>query len=196
MAAKPPVVATRKPIAGSAPPRPRGGSGLTLFAGLFAVVVGVVVYVVAPAFFIILATGMAPSVLALGLTFNRFKQYAPTLLALNFAGVVPVLARLWKMGITTSAAAQLLRDPRTWLLMFGAALFALLLQWMLPKLARTALDGRAKLQRDRLLKAQGLLVEEWGRAIIAEEKAAPAKAAGGAAAPAGAAKKPAAAPRR
>ena len=161
---------------GAKAPAARVASGASVTLGLMLVILGAAVYAVAPGLFMVLVTGMAPSVLALFRRPQRSGNLMPTMVALNVAGVVPVLARLWGMGLSTDSAEALLRDPMMWLLMFGSALLALALQWALPGVTRAVLDGRAHLQQERLRKAQVALAEEWGADVGGKRPEVPATA--------------------
>lgn len=155
-----------------APAAPRA-SGASVAAGLFLVTVGAVLFAIVPALFLVLLTGLSPSILSLFFRPQRGGNFLPTMVALNVAGVIPVVARLWHLGLTQDAAEMLLRDPMMWFLMFGSALLALGLQWALPGMVKAMLDVNAGRQQDRLRKAQAALVAEWGPEVDADRPQAP-----------------------
>jgi hypothetical protein len=117
--------------------------------------------------FIILVTGMAPTAISYFFESGNARRALPCMVALNIAGVAPVLNMLWARGGSISAAYALLRDPFMWLLMYGAAGAAYGLIWMMPRLVQSVLDANARSRRADLVKQQEKLLEELGADVAA-----------------------------
>jgi hypothetical protein len=122
--------------------------------------------------FMILVTGMAPTAISYFFESGNARRALPCMVALNIAGVAPVLNILWGRGGSISAAYGLLRDPFMWLLMYGAAGAAYGLIWIMPRVVQAVLDANARSRRADLVKEQEKLLEEWG-ADVATASALP-----------------------
>lgn len=126
--------------------------------------------VMAPPTMIVLACGMVPSIVAIFLSPARAKGALASMVALNLAGVIPVIGFLWERGHTIDQAARLLTDVFMWLIMFGGAGVAGFLLWGVPILVQAAYEVQAVQMIKRLERRRSKLIEEWGGQIIEDAK--------------------------
>ncbi len=140
-----------------------GGAGiwLTIIAGAL-----LMLMMFLPAAFILVCIGMAPTVVAILLDGNRGARALPCIAALNFAGVIPVLAMLADRGRSVSVAMQLLLDVFVWGLMYGGAGAAVFLLWCCPMVVRSWNDTVARRDQKKMEQIREKLIAEWGKQII------------------------------
>lgn len=118
-----------------------------------------------PPTMLVLLSGMIPSIVAALLNTRRGNSNLPAMIALNLAGVIPVLGILWQRGGSFDQAFYLLADAYMWLAMFGGAGIAMFLTWSVPVCVYAIYDVQAKSSVRKLLKQRQKLVEEWGNQV-------------------------------
>lgn len=126
--------------------------------------------VVAPPTMIILAIGMIPSVIATFVNPARVRGSIAAMIALNLAGVIPVIGFLWQRGHSIDQALNLLSDVFMWLIMFGGAGIATFLIWGVPIVVQAFYEVQASQLIKRLERRRTKLIEEWGGQIIEDAK--------------------------
>ncbi|MBM3569590.1 MAG: hypothetical protein FJX46_12660 [Alphaproteobacteria bacterium] len=148
-----------KPAKGAqaeAPPR-RGSPVAWVLVALLVLLLGV-----ATPTFIVIFVGMIPALVAIFIERGKDVRETMSVAALNFAGVAPVVATLWRKGHTITNALHTIQDLGNLFIMFGAAGLALAIMNLTPKIALrfiTALDNRrVKAMREQ----QKEIVAEWG----------------------------------
>ncbi|HYM30068.1 MAG TPA: hypothetical protein VEU47_02135 [Candidatus Cybelea sp.] len=165
-----------RPPGGGAPPPRKGAIGkrpppaqhVSVFGALLVAMTGAAVLGLSPPSFMIVATGMAPSLISYFFETGGARRPLPCMVALNIAGVAPALNMLWSKGATVSAAYALLRDPYIWLLMYGAAGLAYGLIWAAPRVMQAIIDANAQSRRTQYVAVQAKLVADWGEAVTSE----------------------------
>ncbi|GLQ06360.1 hypothetical protein [Sneathiella chinensis] len=143
----------------------KSGNGLfpiLVFTGLCSVF--------APPTMLIIGVGMLPTLVAALARPGGVRGSIAAMLALNLAGVIPVVGMLWRWGHTLENAISLLTDVFMWLLMFGGAGVAAFLLWGVPILVHAAYEVQAQTMIKRLEKRRIKLIEEWGGQIIEDAK--------------------------
>ncbi len=148
-----------RPVGGTAS-RARSASG-----GIAGWVLSALLVVVAFPTFVVLAVGLAPSLVTFFVERGANRSAARSMAMMNMAGVAPVVAMLWSRGHTTDVALALLADPYNWLLMYGAAAIGLGLLWLM-QWTTVVMHQSARGQRLRWLTSrQQKLIEEWGKEV-------------------------------
>ncbi len=128
---------------------------LVLCATAFLAVVSMPVFMVA-------AAGMVPTFTAYFID-REPEKYAPmTVGAFNGVGVLPFVLDLWTGLTTVNAALEILIDPFTWLVMYGAASVGWIVYLGMPTFAAVWIDAQTEAQVVRLRKEQAKLLEDWG----------------------------------
>jgi hypothetical protein len=137
----------------------RGGTGIVPKAAAVAVALA---GLAALPVFLVLLPGMMPAFVTLFVDRQRPRHLSYTVGVMNFAGVLPFILTLAKNGASLKAAAGVLADPLSWLVMYGAAASGWLICGATPPLARLCLELQAS-QKRRALEALGKAIrEEWG----------------------------------
>ncbi|HEY4134286.1 MAG TPA: hypothetical protein VGO34_03635 [Alphaproteobacteria bacterium] len=85
--------------------------------------------------------------------------------ALNFAGTWPYLLNLWRGGHTMVNAVQIMIDPTTWLVIYGAAAAGWLCFLSFPAVTWALMDLFAGRRIGHLRREQKKLIEEWGEDV-------------------------------
>lgn len=157
--------AEKKPAAKPAATAKKGApkvSKATRF-GWMSLFVGVAL---ASAFFastsVLLFVGMLPTLVAFITDRSPGKMAALSISVLNLAGVMPFVINLWRSGQGLAATFQLLAQPYTWLVMYGAAGIGWSIYHYLPKFVATYVAYRAQSQLSDLQGLQKKLLEKWG----------------------------------
>ncbi len=143
----------------------KGYAPLLIFIGLGSVFV--------PPFIIILSVGMIPSIIAKFANPTRVRGTIASMVALNLAGVIPVMGFLWQRGASIDNALMLLSDVYMWLMMYGGAGIAGFLLWGVPAVVQSFYDVQARQYIKRLEKRRSKMIEEWGGQIIEDAKVQP-----------------------
>ena len=138
-------------------------------AGLFLLMLG---FVLALPTVPLLVVGMIPTAVAFFVDRSPGKSAAICVLGLNFAGVAPFIAILWRGSNTLTQSLSMMGDVYVWFVMYGAAALGWLLSMGLAPLVASFLKIHAAQQIAALRAQQAQLRDEWG---IAPEPKAPAK---------------------
>ncbi|HLF58701.1 MAG TPA: hypothetical protein VI732_03640 [Alphaproteobacteria bacterium] len=110
----------------------------------------------------IVLLGMIPTAVALFVDRSPHKSAAICVAGLNFAGVAPFVAILWRGPNTLYHSISMLGDVYTWLAMYGAAAIGWILNLGLQPLAASMLRIRGAQQIASLRAQQAKLREDWG----------------------------------
>jgi len=110
----------------------------------------------------IVLLGMIPTAVAAFVERGPQKTAAICVAGLNFAGVAPFVAVLWKGPNTLYHSIAILSDAYSWLAMYGAASLGWLLCLALPPIAASILKIVSAQQIADLHAQQAKLREEWG----------------------------------
>lgn len=116
--------------------------------------------------FLVLACGMAPTLVALVVQEKHIPYRVQTIGLCNFAGVMPHIALVWQRGHHIDAATRLLMDPYVWATMYIGAAAGLLLLWAGPIIAAAVYSGMAVGRRRAFDGYRKKLIEEWGDGVI------------------------------
>lgn len=114
---------------------------------------------------LVIVVGMMPTAVAYFVDTSNERSLGPTVLFLNFSGVLPALFRLWQSGHTVDRALDLILQPTMLLIMYLPAAFAWLLYMYIPVLVSGVLRRKAEQRIRRIEKDQDYLVEQWGSAV-------------------------------
>jgi len=152
----------------AAKPAQKTGHAAPVFWILVFTGLGIVLF---PPTMLVLLSGMIPSIIAALMNTSRIGGNLPAMIALNLAGVVPVVGILWERGHNFNQAFVLLSDVYMWLPMFGGAGIAAFLSWGVPVCIYAAYEVQANSAAKRLLKQRGKLAQEWGGQLIQDANA-------------------------
>ena len=131
---------------------------------IFVLIVAVVGLFTLPTI-LILGIGMLPTVGAM-ISDRRKEKYATLCVgAMNFTGVLPFMITLWTEDHSYERAFQIIADPFTWLVMYGAAAIGWSIYFVAPSIVGMFIGMRTEQRIQRLRRRQRDLVEEWGPGV-------------------------------
>lgn len=137
-------------------PKKKGG-GKTIF---FMVIVGCLVPFGLPT--LVVCLGLIPTVVALFTDTDENRSGLATIGYLNLAGVLPFLIELWQHGQTMDVAMRIVRDPYSWLIMFGSAGIGHLILYAVPPMIASIIlinaESRLKVLREGVQQLEAI----WG----------------------------------
>lgn len=114
---------------------------------------------------LILGIGMTPTFAAM-ITDRRREKYATLCVGcMNFTGVLPFMVELWTKDHSYDKAFEVIGDPFTWLVMFGAAAIGWAIYFVAPGIVGMFIAMRADQRIQRLRRRQRDLIEEWGPGV-------------------------------
>jgi hypothetical protein len=114
---------------------------------------------------ILIMAGMIPTAVAYFVDSSRERGLGPTVLFLNFAGIMPSLFKLWQHGHSVSRALELVLQPMNMLVMLLPAAFAWLLYMYVPILVSGVLRRNAEARIKRIERDQEYLIDQWGSLV-------------------------------
>lgn len=151
---RPPPPASRKRLNAG-----RGALGSTLAT------LALVVLVLAPPTFVLVAAGMLPTIVAVITDRTPRKSAALCVGGLNLSGVAPYVVFLWQGPNGLNAALATLTDVYAWLMMYSAAALGWLLYLGLPSVLGAGFRMHADHRIRELEATQARLKDVWGEEI-------------------------------
>lgn len=152
---------TRKP----APPARRGGSaGIWLF---LAIIIPAGIFVLPTA--LLFGLGLIPTFVAYIVDSDPEKTAPMTVGSINFCGVLPFALELWQDGHSLNGALQIMGNPLSWLVMYGAAGAGWLFYSVIPAAIASVEVMRAEAKVESLQDKKRNLAKEWGPEVSAED---------------------------
>ena len=145
------------------------GAGLTAKTAAIAAMVCALIALAAffaPGELMIAVFGMIPTMAAAFVDHTPRRLITQCVGAMNFAGVAAVMALAWNDGGTVGAAANLLLDPYSWLVMLVGAAVGWSLTWAGRVVAARIVAHLVDRQVRQLRDYQTKLVSEWGRRVL------------------------------
>lgn len=144
-----------------------GGFGIAgILGGVFLAVIAVFMLPTT----LLLVIGMIPTVVAYFVDTSKQRTLGPTVFYLNFAGVLPVLLKLWTQKPNINTALDLIMDPFMLLMMLAPAGFGWLLFLYIPPLVSGLMRRRAEMRINLLESDQKRLIEEWGQEVAGKQQ--------------------------
>jgi hypothetical protein len=132
---------------------------------LVLVVIGAIVFLPTT---ILIMVGMLPSVVAILFSIRGSVARGYSVAATNFVGCFVFLLELWSTGNTFERSVDILLDPLTIVLMYGAAGFGYVLDWALSGLVANLVQQRGKTRLVNIRQRQQDLIEQWGRKVTGD----------------------------
>jgi hypothetical protein len=116
----------------------------------------------------IILAGMIPTMVAYVIDRDSSKPAAIAVGGFNFCGCLPFAILLWKGDHSFRQSFQILSQPLSWLLMFGAAAIGWAFYFGIPPLIAGAEVAKAERKIEALKKRKVSLVQEWGPDVAAD----------------------------
>lgn len=117
---------------------------------------------------LLIIVGMLPTFTAVFIDRTAEKTRGLTVGALNLAGCMPFILKLWGGGNTVDYAITIITDPRTIIVMYSAAGVGYIVDWAVSGLVATIMvqTSASKLQSMATRRAE--LIARWGREVTGE----------------------------
>ncbi len=111
---------------------------------------------------LLVSLGLIPTLVALLTDTDENRSSLATIGYLNFAGVLPFLIELWQNGQTMDAALRIIRDPFSWVVMFGSAGVGQLMLYTIPPIVTSMVLMKQESRLRTLREAVQQLEAIWG----------------------------------
>ena len=151
-----------------APGAPRRFSSQILW---FTVIVALLLPWILPSIIVVLV-GMVPSIVALVVDRSPRKYGTLTIAALNFAGVLPYLVKLWAKSQNLENALNIVVDVFALMVMYGAAGFGWMIFLTIPTSVASIFMVISQRRIAVLRENQRKILEEWGESVARSESPA------------------------
>ena len=115
----------------------------------------------------LLAIGLAPTMVALIVDLTPGRYLTRCVGGLNVAGLAPFIHKLWLGGHTMALAFSIVTDMYAWLVIYSASAIGWLLFLGLPGAVTIFRQLNAKRRIYFLRERQRALIDEWGESITA-----------------------------
>ena len=114
---------------------------------------------------IVVAIGMLPTIVAVFIDRSAEKTRGLTVGAMNLAGCMPFLLKLWTTHNDTNTAIMIIKDPRTMVVIYCAAGVGYLIDWAVSGLVASVMVQAGTGRRQQIARRQAEIVERWGREV-------------------------------
>ncbi len=114
---------------------------------------------------VVLAVGMLPAAAAYVFDQDSKRATTMTVALMNASGTLPFIIELWTKGQTLDHAMALVREPVTWLVMYGAAGIGWLICFIVPHAVQLVLAQRTRMQITDIENRQAELRQVWGEDV-------------------------------
>ena len=166
--APPPGRGAPRPAPRPAPGASRRSSSQILW---FTVIVALLLPWILPSMIVVLV-GMVPSIVTLVVDRSPRKYGTLTIAALNFAGVLPYLVKLWAKSQNLENALNIVVDVFALMVMYGAAGFGWMLFLTIPTFVASIFVVVSQRRIAVLRENQRKILEEWGESVARSESLA------------------------
>lgn len=138
--------------------------GLGVKARLF-LIVGVLLALVFLPTTMLLFFGMIPSLVAAFVSVRGRGARASTVTAMNLAGCVPYIFKLWSTSNDFEASIDILTSSNALMIIYTAAAFGYLIDWVVTGLVSSFLYQKGIARMKTIKKRQEELAERWGDGV-------------------------------
>ncbi len=128
-------------------------------------VVGILVACVLLPTSLLLFIGLLPSIIAVLFSAKGRGPRASTVFAMNVAGCVPFVFKLWAGANDFEASVEIITNMRYLSVIYMAAAFGYMIDWVVTGIVTSYLYQKGILRMKAIKKAQSKLVENWGTKV-------------------------------
>ena len=114
---------------------------------------------------VIILVCMIPTMVAAVVDRHAEKTAWLTVGAMNLAGTVPIIFNLWDMGHTLSASLQIITQPETIMIYYGAALAGWIIYNNITPFVASVIVGKNMQRLKSIDKRQRDLIKKWGKEV-------------------------------
>lgn len=118
---------------------------------------------------LLLAVGMLPTLIAVVIVSKNHKNKALTIGAMNFAGCFIYLLEIWQSNDRIATSLEVLSNPMTVVVMYGAAGIGYIINWGVTNFVRQIMYGVAEKKIKYFEKEKSRLETRWGKKVRGDE---------------------------
>lgn len=118
----------------------------------------------------LLGAGMLPSIVVFFIGDRRHGARASTVAAMNSAGCMPFILKLWSGENTFESSMYIVTDAQSMLIIYVAAAFGYMIDWVVAGLVSSYLYQKGMARMGAIQKKQAFLVSHWGEGITGKSK--------------------------
>ncbi len=115
----------------------------------------------------LLLVGMLPSMVAFMFSMRGSGFRASTVAAMNLAGCIPFVFKLWSLGHTFEMSVEILTGQQALIVMYTAAAFGFMIDWLVTGIVSSYLYQKGTLRMKAIKKRQKVIIGQWGRGVAA-----------------------------
>ncbi len=116
----------------------------------------------------LLFVGMMPSIVAVFISLKGKGARASTVSAMNIAGCIPYIFKLWSGGNDFDASFDIITDSQAIMVMYTAAAFGYMIDWVVTGLVSSYLYQKGMNRMKAIKKRQQVLIDQWGREVCGQ----------------------------
>lgn len=113
----------------------------------------------------LLLVGLIPSWVAIFIGAITRGTRPATVVAMNLAGCMPFVMKLWSQGHTFENAVYIISDAQVITIIYTAAFFGYLIDWVVTGLVASYLYQKGKGRMKAIKKRQDELIKSWGEEV-------------------------------
>ncbi len=114
---------------------------------------------------LLLLIGMFPSMIAFIYSMRGRGFRASTVVAMNLAGCIPFIFKLWSLGHTFEMSVEVLTGQNTIFIMYMAAAFGFMIDWVVTGLVSSYMYQKGVSRMKSIKKRQQVIIDSWGRGV-------------------------------
>ncbi len=114
--------------------------------------------------------GMIPTMLAFFIGGNGRGARASTIAAMNLAGCIPFIFKLWSMENDFEASFKIITNMNYMSIIYLSAAFGYMIDWVMTGLMSSFLYQKGMNRMKDIKKRQELLIEQWGEGVAGINK--------------------------
>lgn len=118
----------------------------------------------------LLFVGMLPSVVAFFVGNRRNGARISTVVAMNVAGCIPFILKLWSGENNFEYSLNIVTDPQSISVMYVSAAFGYMIDWVVTGLVSSFLYQKSAARMKAIRKKQEFLMAHWGEKISGKKK--------------------------
>lgn len=113
---------------------------------------------------LLLFVGMLPSVVAFFFR-TPYSVRASTIVAMNLAGCIPFVFKLWSSSNDFEASVRIITDLNYLSVMYMAAAFGYMIDWVVTGIVSSYQYQKGLRRMKMIKKRQKFLIDQWGRGV-------------------------------
>lgn len=145
-------------------------SGLSMKIRLMLIVLSVMSIIFLPTS-MLLFFGMLPSLVAVFISFRGRGARASTVTAMNLAGCIPFVFKLWSSENNFEASIDILTSSNAMMIMYLAAAFGYMIDWVVTGIVSSFLYQKGIARMKAIKKRQAELIDQWGPEVSGQSEA-------------------------